>query len=355
MKFSSIMPYALCVTTLFFPAELSIGNGVAADGQVRLSNDIPVTYAADYSIMLDEKANALRDMYVENTINGCENVNNMRLRRGYAAAVRAELPGAPVGRHCLYGQTMQLSRAMTELGDTTTIVPRDARQSCIVFKSAMRSKYNAPEYDGCLHEGRMFASDSLYAAARDKYLAQRKIGAETPDSIRNAVIGDFEKRNFNADSLSAGSVLIVPRPNAGRNAFHAIMLLGRGRIEDGKFVADSTGRHIYVGYNRESIGDLFRTYDMSNVFAADIRKIARVSYARELDSIRTMSRKEQLRFLEEHGLNLSDYEKNMLSSHTVQKAACARYFGVRYDLGHSIVLQRNIRQDLQQRFKGLAL
>ena len=75
------------------------------------------------------------------------------------------------------------------------------------------------------------------------------------------------------------------------------MYLGRGRVEQGKFVADSTGRHIYVGHNRENIGDLFKTYDASNVFAADTRKIARAEYSNELKRIESMDSVDLISFL----------------------------------------------------------
>lgn len=83
------------------------------------------------------------------------------------------------------------------------------------------------------------------------------------------------------------------------------MYLGRGQIQAGKFVADSTGRHIYVGHNRENIGDLFKTYDTSKVFAANTRKIARAEYANELKRIESMSSDQLIAVLSD--IELSDH------------------------------------------------
>ena len=252
------------------------------------------------NILLDKKAGDLRDAYVMKSVAGCQNLHGLRGKRGYVAAVNRELPGAPVGRHCLYGQSFQLSRALNEQGDTMSIIPNEARQSCVAFKTQMKKQYAGTQYAGCLQDGRMFESDSAYAAALDNYLAGRKIDAGTSAEVRNAAIADFAARNFSLDAIEPGAVLIVPRFRGSQRLFHAVMYLGRGRMENGVFVADNNGRHIYSGYNNETIGDLFKTYDTSNVFAADIKKIAQVKYTRELSRIKGMSREELLRFLNTH-------------------------------------------------------
>ena len=247
---------------------------------------------------LDNKADSLRDTYVANMLRAQAKLKPLMGKRGYSAAVRQELPGAPVGRHCVWGQYTQLSRALDEMGDTLTIIPQGARTACSQFKFHMRNKYKNAEYVDCIREGVMYESDSAYNAALQKHLSHR-IKASAPDSVRTAAIRKFAQSHYSADNLDSGSILIVPRYRGSRNTFHAIMYLGRGRVQDGKFVPDSTGRHIYTGHNRENIGDLFKTYDTSNVFAADTKKIVRVEYSKELQRIESMTTPELIQFLED--------------------------------------------------------
>ena len=123
------------------------------------------------------------------------------------------------------------------------------------------------------------------------------IPTNTPDSVRAEHVQKFASRNFSADGLDAGAILIVPRYRSSRSKFHAVMYLGRGRLDDGKFIPDSAGRHIYVGHNRENLGDIFKAYDVSNVFAADTRKIARAEYAAELKRIESMPSDDLIEFI----------------------------------------------------------
>ena len=295
MKWKWTVPYLLACAVVF------VGSGLTTAQSEHDSNDVPAlshNYTIPYNaalersineVCLDNKADSLRDKYVANMLNAQEKLHPLMGRSGYRAAVRAELPGAPVGQHCVYGQYTHLSRALDEMGDTLTVIPVGGHASCIGFKYHMNKKYNTPEFPDCIHNGVMHESDSAYNIAMNKYLTRNKVGVNTHDSIRREYTEKFATRNFSADGLDAGSILIVPRFRGSRNTFHAIMYLGRGRIDAGKFVADSTGRHIYVGHNRENIGDMFKTYDMSNVFAADTRKIVRAEYANELKRIESMS------------------------------------------------------------------
>lgn len=123
------------------------------------------------------------------------------------------------------------------------------------------------------------------------------IPTNTPDSVRAGHVQKFASRNFSADGLDAGAILIVPRYRGSRSKFHAVMYLGRGRLDDGKFIPDSAGRHIYVGHNRENLGDIFKAYDVSNVFAADTHKIARAEYAAELKRIESMPSDDLIEFI----------------------------------------------------------
>ncbi len=316
MKFKWTVPYMLFGVVLLGASGQSTAQNETSDSiahtdahsePIPRTNQLSYAHSAPYYIdvefnrnvresYLDNKADSLRDTYVANMLRAQAKLNPLLGKRGYSAAVRQELPGAPVGRHCVWGQYTQLSRALNEMGDTLTIIPQGARTACIQFKFHMRNKYKNAEYAGCIHEGVMYESDSAYNAALQKHLS-RRVKANAPDSVRAAAIQKFAQTHYVADDLDAGSILIVPRHRGSRNTFHAIMYLGRGRVQDGQFVPDSTGRHIYTGHNRENIGDLFKTYDTSNVFAADTKKIVRVEYAKELQRIESMTSQELVEFL----------------------------------------------------------
>ena len=326
MKFRSVLPYLMMGASFVIPSKMSMGETLAATKpDMTQFHSLPI-YKMSYHALLEQKAAELRDMYVSNSINGAEAVNRSRIKSGYSTAVRRELPGAPVGSHCLYGQCVQLNRALSEIGDTMTIVPQDAQQSCNIFKSKMRKKYSQPEYGGCIKEGKMFASVADYEDALARYLARRRIDANTDDSVRAAAVDDFARRNFSADNLNPGAMLVVPRVRGSKTLFHAIMYLGRGWIRNGKFIEDAAGRHIYSGYNREGVGDLFLGYDTSNVFAADIKKIARAHYSQELSKIQSMSRDSLINYLASRGDTLPDAAMNVVSKDQLVDMACAKYF-----------------------------
>lgn len=239
------------------------------------------------SCYLDIKADSLCDIYIQNMLDTHQRLRPLMGTCKYARAVRQELPGAPVGAHCLYGQFTHLARALDTMGDTITIIPEDARMACINFKNQMRQKY--AHIPSCIYEGRMHESDSIYNTALNTYLKSKNITAATDDSIRAKHTAKFAQNNFSADAISPGTIMIVPRHRGSRNTFHAIMFLGRGYIENGDFIPDSTHKHIYAGHNRENIGDLFRTFDTSNVFVANTRNIVRTEYQQELSQIKEMS------------------------------------------------------------------
>lgn len=297
--------------------------------KLALGNFTP-EYESHYYMMLDEmnldkKAENLRDKYMENMLTAQQKLGPLVGKNGYRAAVRRELPGAPVGLHCVYGQYTQLTRALSEMGDTLTIVPRDASRACGQFKYQMRTKYRGPEYDECIREGKMFESDSAYNVALNKYLTRRRIAPNAPDSVRAAAMSDFARKNFSADALDAGTMMIVPRYRGSKNQFHMIMFLGRGRIVNNEFVADSMGKHVYTGHNREKMGYLFDTWDTSNVFAADTKKIARAQYAKEWQTIESKSREELIEFLCETD-DANRYHLMHLTREDLLKLARAKYF-----------------------------
>lgn len=249
---------------------------------------------------LDNKADSLCNVYINNALESQQKLKPLIGTRKYRRAVREELPGAPVGLHCLYGQFTHLARALDEMGDTLTVIPEDARMACIVFKNQMREKYSGIQ--NCIYEGVMHKSDSAYNVALSRYLERNNVTDATPISVKNAHIIKFAQNNFSADAIAPGAILIVPRYRGSRNRFHAIMLLGRGRVENNEFIPDPKGQHIYVGHNRENMGDLFRTYDTSYVFAADTKNIVRDGYKKELEKIESMSNNQLIEYL-------SDIEK----------------------------------------------
>lgn len=336
MKLIKVIPYALFGTMLFAGSGQSNTNQNTSNiikqdtlytKKYKTEQVIPArpVHTDDINNMyLDCKTDSLVDTYVSNMLRAYEILNPLLGKHGYSAAVRKELPGAPVGQHCVWGQYTQLSRALAEMGDTLTIIPKDARTACVQFKSKMREKYE--DTPNCIHEGRILESDSAYNAALDKYLTQQRINEQTPDSVRKIAIQKFADRNYSADSLASGTILIVPRYRGSQNAFHAIMLLGRGRIEDNQFVPDSMGRHIYVGHNRENLGDLFKIYDTSNVFAANTRSIVRNEYAKELDSLESMTTDELCIFLADN--NASPLQYKIFPRTMLLQMARDKYFNI---------------------------
>lgn len=240
---------------------------------------------------LDNKADELVDAYMNNMLDAQQRLAPMLGKRGYRAAVLRELPGAPVGNHCVFGQYTQLARALQEMGDTLTIVPHDASRACTTFKALMKKKYSGPEFAGVIRQGRMYENDAAYDAALNRYLASQKITSKTNASVRIKAEKAFARNNFSADELSPGSMMLV------RNGGHLIMYLGRGRIVKGNFVADKNGRHMYVGHNRERMGDLVETWGTRNIFASDTRKIARVLYSQEWRKIENLSDSDLLQYV----------------------------------------------------------
>ena len=313
MKFKWTFPY------LLFGASTLISSGLFAQQpdkeQLKAKDNLSTTKAdtallayassmtydagteyAFNNLFLDAKAENLCYTYTNNVTDSQSRIKGKRGTSTYRNSVRKELPGAPVGKHSLYGQYVNLDRALDEANDTLTIIPKSAKASCKMFKSEMRKKYSGPEYAECIFEGNCFESDSLYNAAFNAFVEkQQKQKGDKFDYTAAAT--EFSKKNFCADELAPGTILIVPRRRGARNQFHAIVLMGRGRIEKGNFVPDNSGRHIYAGLNRESIGDMFKSYDMTFVFAANIENIARVEYGKEFSRIEKMSNEQLVKYL----------------------------------------------------------
>lgn len=302
-KFKIIVPYLLLGATIIGPSATKVpDNTQTEDKKIKVFTPVvePIRYIYEEeykknSFYLENKADSLCNAYIQNMLDAQQKLKPLMGTRRYARAVREELPGAPVGQHCMYGQFTHLMRALDEMGDTLTIIPEDAKMACINFKHYMREKY--AQTPSCIHEGVMHKSDSAYNTALDRYLRAKNVTINTDDSIRKKHIARFAEKNFNADAIAPGAIMIVPRYRGSKNTFHAIMFLGRGRVENGIFIPDSTAQHIYVGHNRENIGDLFRTFDTTNVFAANTKNIALAEYRHELKKIESMSDAELIQYL----------------------------------------------------------
>ena len=320
MKYKFIIPYIMSMSNLLLVSASSTSQNIPPETslscqEIKLENSptftmvpiVPNSFERAYKaeleyqinqMYLDDKADVLVSKYVDNMLDALKRLNPLLGTRKYYAAVRRELPNAPVGLHCVYGQYTQLSRAQKELGDTVTIIPSAGRQACLNFKYEMRRKYKSPEYAGAIAEGKMHPSDSAYNVALDKYMTRHHVNSNTPDSIRTKIAAKFAKSNFSVEQLTPGAMLVVPRYRGSKTKFHMIMFLGRGRIENGKFIADKNGKYIYTGHNRETIGYLIDQWDTSNVFAADTKKIVRAQYAREWSQIEALSREELIEFVQ---------------------------------------------------------
>ena len=342
MKFKRTFPY------LLFGASTLISSGLFAQQpgkeQLKANDNLSITKAdtaslayassmtydtgTEYALnnlFLNAKAENLCYTYTNNVTDSQSRIKGKRGTSTYHKSVRKELPGAPVGKHCLYGQYVNLDRALDEANDTLTIIPKSAKASCAMFKNEMRKKYSGSEYADCIFEGNCYASDSLFDAGLNSFIEKQRAQKGSKFDFVSATT-EFSKKNFSADELEPGAILIVPRKRGSRSQFHAIVLLGRGRIENGQFVSDSKGRHIYAGMNRESIGDLFKTYDMTFVFAANTKKIARVEYGKELARIEKMSNEQLVQYLK--GGQYNEIKLRKMARPTLLRLARDKYFKI---------------------------
>lgn len=274
-------------------------------------------------MQLVQKADNLRNLFIDNVLESRKKIVATRGKHGYNRAVKKELPGAPVRLHCMFGQYTNLNRALDALGDTMKIIPANASRACFAFIDEMKKEYGTPEFAGSLYEGRAYESDSAYNAALEKYL--RTHGATDGDK-RAAATQQFAKNNFSIEHVTPGTILIVPRPRDHRKR-HAILFLGRGTAtKNGDFVETPNGKWMYAGFNNESIGNLFTSYDMSKVFGADIKKISTQIYARELKTLESLPTDQLIQYIS-HGTTISVLELKKLSRSELIKMVRAKYFG----------------------------
>ncbi|MDE6250862.1 MAG: hypothetical protein K2M34_04520 [Alphaproteobacteria bacterium] len=343
MKFKRIIPYLIAG----IPFAASVNNAHAqfisapqtnnditakivntnrANDLLALAEKVDVHFYDVYNVenYLDLKAEDLCAQYKTNMLDSQARLAPFVGKRGYANAVRQELPGAPVGVHCVYGQYTQLQRALDAMGDTLTIVPVCASRQCTEFKKQMRQRYSdANGYENCIFEGRMYETDSAYMAAMNAYLVRNHA---TTDAAAMRYMQKFEQRNFSVESIEPGSMLIVPRTPGNTRQFHMIMYVGRGRIENNKFIPDGNGRPVYTAHNREKLGYLFDTWDTNNIFAANIQQIARAKYAQELKRIESLPRQQLIEYILSGKVSVSADQLEKMPTSMLQKMARDKYF-----------------------------
>lgn len=335
MHLKHIIPYAIFGLASVLPGRVraqsnttNIPNKQIAMARpiATLSGAYRATYNATTNDMLRDKSTTLIDSFIVDMLESQRKLapyaKHMKTRT-YKNMVRAELPGAPVGAHCMFGQYTHMQNALKSLGDTLTMIPSRARKVCTEFKSQMRNAYgNIPN---AIYEGVAYKTNDEYTAALVKYMTKRGATLKSPESVLEKIEHDFEQNHFSIDRLAPGSILIVPRFHGATNSFHAIMYCGRGNVENGKFIADKNGDPVYAGHNRESLYYIFDAFDMSNVFAANMHVIAQEVYRREFAKIEGMTKAEMIAFIEKNSTLTPEFLKDM-SNKLLLKVARAIYF-----------------------------
>ena len=316
MGFKKILPYFFAAGSLIVAPKVggfqNTGDSLHAKQVTRVVMPTPQE-------KIQKKAKELCDLYISNVLQGQKNIKQGN--KNYRKSVKIELPGAPVGLHCVYGQYVQLTRALEDLGDTLTLIPRDASRACPTFRTEMRKKYSGDEYSGAIYNGKMFKSDAAYNRALAEFLKHHNVTEETPDSVKSKWIEKFEKNNFSVDALHPGAILVIQK-NSNPNNTHAVMFVGRGHVKNGEFIPDVNGKAIYAGFNNESVGDIFTSYSTDRIFAADIYQIAAVSYTKEYEQVQGMTNEQLYDYIGEQNGQLA---KNK-SREELLKAANAKYF-----------------------------
>ena len=315
MKIKSIFPYLLFGSLLFIPSGTSKSskqNGMFV-AQQTVKDNTPNTQE-----LIDVKAQELIDIYIDNVVAGQNRIKHAK--GGHRAAVLREFPGAVARWYCIYGQYTQLNRAVDEQGDTLTLIPFGGRHSCPEFRRLMIEKYK--DCPGVIHNGKMFKSNKDYNNALAAFLRLYKVNENTPDSVRQKVIDKFNRNNFSAESLHPGSILIVQKSGNPSNT-HAIMFMGIGRMENGKFIPDEHGTPIYAGYNNESTGDIYGSFPTNRIMAADMFVAAQHAYTREFQQIQNMNYNEMFRYVYDLPCDLYTMSPNQ---DALRKMATDKYF-----------------------------
>ena len=290
--FKKTLPYFFTVTVLLSSSALASydkSGDSHKTNKFEIVDSLSGTMEASYDIkkqIAENKAIELVANYINNAVSGAKRILDSKKKTGYLSAVRKELPGAPVNPqhtlHCLYGQYTQLNRALDQMGDTIQIIPRasNAHMATSSFKQQMTKLYDNEEYPNSIHRGHLYANETEYNNALNKYLSAKTKGkTDNIDSLRTKYTADFEKNNFCANQLNPGSIIIV-------SSGHAIMYLGIGRIENNQFVPDENGTAICCGYNCEQTAANLKSWNTDKAFAADIQNIATQKYYAMLTNAR---------------------------------------------------------------------
>jgi len=316
MKIKSIFPYLLFGSLLFIPngTNKSAEKNGTFVAQQTIKDNTP-----DTQELIDAKAQELIDIYIANVLAGQNRIKHGK--GGHRAAVLREFPGAVVRYYCIYGQYTQFNRALYYQGDTLTLIPFGARHSCPEFRRLMTEKYK--DCPGVIHNGKMFKSNKDYNNALNAFLKRNHVDENTPDSVRQKVIDKFNRNNFSAESLHPGAILIVQKSSTPSNT-HAIMFLGIGRMENGKFIPDAHGTPIYAGYNNESTGDIYGTYPTNRIMAADMFVAAQYGYTKEFQKVQDMNYDEMFHYVYEEPYDgLYAFAPDNTS---LRQTAAAKYF-----------------------------
>lgn len=281
---------------------------------------------------IDIKSQELVDQYIQNVLTSQKKLaklsENHYMSKTYKKEVLKELPGAPVGQHCLFGQYTQLKRALEEFGeDTLKLIPSAASKACTTFKTSMRQKYSDSEYKGAIKEGKLYKNKEEYNLDLEKFIASRIKPNLKKDSLINASKKEFAKKHFTIDELDAGTIMIVPRTNNSKRLFHAIVYIGCGFIDkSGNFIESKNGKPMFAANNRERAGELFSTWNTNNVFVANIKQISMTDFRKEVQKLRNMPKEGLVLYLSQENMDIQPYLQKM-DKRVLLNLAYYKYFG----------------------------
>lgn len=280
---------------------------------------------------LENKADKLCDEYIKNVISTCKKLNYLStekyMTKQYRMAVSKEIPGAPVGQHCMFSQYTQLNRALYKLNeDTLNLIPNSGSKSCSALKLSMRKKYSAPEYNETIKEGHLYRTKQEFNIALKKFLEQSKNVSDYENLIKT-----FSAKNFIAENMHRGTILIVPQTRNSQRSFHAIVYIGRGFIDkNGSFKESKTGEFLFAANNREIIGNIFKFWNTKNVFMADIKKIAVIGFRKEFERLKNMETESLLKYVSDDTKTNSKTNHESFERDVLVVFATLKYFGLDY-------------------------
>jgi len=293
MRFKRIVPYFFTLSMFLsiggtkpYSAKLNKGGQKDFEPKYQTSAIVKAKYDLNKQ-SIEYKVEQLINTYIDNAVSGTQRIIKSTQKYGYHKAVREELPGAPISKcgtlHCLYGQYLQLNRAMNQIGDTIQIIPNinNAHMATLSFKHQMNKLYNTPEYQNSIYQGHLYTNKTTYQTALNKYVNNNIKGkTDDIDSLRTLYTEKFTQTNYCATQLNPGSIIIT-------SSGHAIMYLGQGNIQNKEFVPDPNGEAICCSYNKEHPAINLSHWDTKNTFTADIKNIATQKYFAQLKENQT--------------------------------------------------------------------